>query len=161
MKRSIGGFVLIELAVVFGMMAVLIGLTSMNIFGASRNATLTGTVDTLTADIASQQTKAMSAVAQSGVIPPGYGVRFDTNTCTLFQGLTYNATDTSNVVIPLDSRVTFSFISLPNNAIVFASQSGEIVGFSSTQNTFSLHQTDSGETKTIQINRYGVITSVN
>jgi type II secretory pathway pseudopilin PulG len=161
MKKRGRGFVLIELAVVFGMMAVLIGLTSMNIFGASRKATLTGTIDTLNADMTSQQTKAMSSVAQSGVVPLGYGIRFDTNQYTLFQGLTYNATNTTNVVIPLNSRVTFSTISLPNNAITFASQSGEIVGFNSAQNTFTIHQTDSGETKTIQVNRYGIITSIN
>jgi type II secretory pathway pseudopilin PulG len=161
MKKTGMGFVLIELVVVFGMMAVLIGLTSMNIFGANRKATLTGTIDTLSADITSQQTKAMSSVAQDGVVPPGYGVRFDTNNYTLFQGLAYNPANTANVVIPLDSRVTFSTISLPSNAITFASQSGEIVGFNPVQNTFSLHQTDSGETKTIQLNRYGIITSIN
>jgi type II secretory pathway pseudopilin PulG len=161
MKKRVGGFVLIELVVVFGMMAVLIGLTSMNIFGANRKATLTGTIDTLAADITSQQTKAMSSVSQNGVVPLGYGIRFDTNKYTLFQGLVYTPANTSNIVIPLDSRVTFSFISLPDNAVAFASQSGEIAGFNPVQNTFSLHQTDSGETKTIQVNRYGVITSIN
>jgi type II secretory pathway pseudopilin PulG len=161
MKMESRGFVLIELAVVFGMIAVLVGLTTVNIFGARRKASLTATIDTLVSDITSQQTKAMSSVVSSGVVPFAYGVRFDANQYTLFQGLAYNPSDTANAVIALDPRVTFSAISLPDSSVVFASQSGEIIGFVPASNSITVNQIDSGEIKTIQLNRYGVITSIN
>jgi len=161
MKMKNRGFVLIEVIVVFGMMAVLIGLTTVNIFGIRRTASVTATIDTLVADTRSQQTKAMSAAVQNGVVPPGYGVRFDTTQYTLFKGLVYTPTDTSNAVVPLDPRVTFSTISLPNNSIVFASESGEIVGYATSSSSVSVRQSDSGQVKTIQFNPYGVITSIN
>jgi len=161
MKTGQHGFVLIEIIVVFGLIATLITLTSLNVFGSSRKATLTGTIDTLVSDIKSTQTKAMSATVQGGVVPLGYGIRFGTNQYILFSGLTYNPTDTSNAIVPLDSRVLFSAISLPDNSVVFASQSGDVAGFSPTANSVTLNQIDSGEVKTIQFNRYGTITGIN
>jgi type II secretory pathway pseudopilin PulG len=154
-------FVLIELIIVFGMLAGLIGLTTINIFGAQRKANLVGVTDTLITDIRTQQTKAMSAVSSGGIIPAGYGIRFENNRYILFQGLTYSISDTTNVIVPLDPRVTFSSIQFPNNLIVFASGSGEFIGWTNAASSVSAHQLDSGETKTIQVNRYGVINAFN
>jgi type II secretory pathway pseudopilin PulG len=161
MKKSKNAFVLIELIVVFGMLAVLIGFTTFNIFGAQKKANLVGMVDTLVTDLRSQQTKAMTAISTSGVVPLGYGIRFEDARYILFQGLTYTVSDTSNIVIPLDTRATFNSIQLPNSSIVFASQSGEFVGWTSGLHSVSLHHIDSGETKTIQVNQYGVISAIN
>ncbi len=155
------GFVLIELIVVMAMLSVLIGIVTINTLGADRQATLTGTIDTLVADLRSQQTKAMSGATSGGVIQPGYGVEFQSDRYVLFSGLTYNVGDTSNSVVMVNSRVRFITISLPNNSVVFASKSGEFVGFNAQTNSVTAKQTDSGVTKTVYFNRYGTITSIN
>lgn len=155
------GFVLIELIVVFGMMAVLIGMTVLNVFGSKQKASLTGVVDTLVADLRNQQTKAMSGVTQSGVGQSGYGIRFAANQYTLFNGTTYTSSDPTNVVITLDPRITFSSIQLPNNNVIFASKSGEFIGYSAASSALTAQQIDTHETQTIHFDHYGIITSIN
>lgn len=161
MTKKRTGFVLIELAVVLGIVSVLIGMAVMNIFGSRNKTSLGGVVDTLVADIRSQQTKAMTGTTQGGVPSTGYGIRFEPTQYILFSGLTYNPVDPANAVIPLDSDITFSTISLPDNSIVFASKGGEFVGFATASSSLSIRETNSGEVKTIQFNPYGIITSIN
>jgi Tfp pilus assembly protein FimT len=155
------GFVLIELVVVIGMLALLIGFATTNLLGADRRASLTATIDTLIADLRSQQTKAMTGISVGGVTPLGYGIHFEQNRYTLFQGLTYNASDTLNSVISVDTRVQFSDIALPNASVVFLSKSGEMNGYNSELDNVTVHQLDSNQLETIRLNRYGVITSIN
>jgi type II secretory pathway pseudopilin PulG len=154
------GFVLIELVVVFAMIAALIGLTYTNVFSSGRKATLAGTIETLVTDIRSQQTKAMSSVPVGGAVPVGYGIHFEPTMYSLFSGLTYNPSDPANAVISIDPRETFITISLPDNNIVFAAQSGIFTGYSPTQRSIVLYHMDSGEMKTIEVNQYGVITAM-
>jgi type II secretory pathway pseudopilin PulG len=155
------GFVLIELIVVFGMIAVLLGFFVINVFGSQRKATLTATIQTLMADVKTQQNKAMTQTTTSGSVPSGYGIRFETSRYILFRGLTYNSADSTNSIIQLDPRVQISPISLPGESIVFETKSGELSGFSPSLQSISVNQLDSGEVKVIQFNRYGIITSVN
>jgi len=159
MKQN--GFVLIELIVVIGMLAVLIGMITVSTLGSQRRAALTSTVDTLVADLRSQQTKAMTGVTSGSIIQAGYGVFFQSDRYILFQGASYSAAMTSNAPIVIDTRVKFSSIKLPNSSVVFASKSGEIVGFNSQLNSVTVTQSDSNFAKTLYLNRYGVITSVN
>lgn len=155
------GFVLIEMIVVFGMLAVLTVMTVTNIFGSKRTATLSGAIDTVIADIKSQQIKAMSGAQINGTSPLGYGIYFDSSGYTLFRGLTYSALDITNARVTLDTRLQIVNILFPSSSLVFASRSGEMVGYDSNANSFAIRNVDSGEIKTIQINRYGVISSIN
>jgi hypothetical protein len=63
--------------------------------------------------------------------------------------------------VPLDTRERFLNISLPNGNVLFASRSGEFIGYASGSDTLTINHLDSGESKVIQLNRYGIITSVN
>jgi prepilin-type N-terminal cleavage/methylation domain-containing protein len=155
------GFVLIELIVVMGMLAVLTGMITVTTLGSQRRAGLTSTIDTLVADLRSQQTKAMTGVTSGGVIPAGYGVFFQSDRYSLFQGASYSASLTSNAPVVIDSRVEFNQIMLPNSSVIFASKSGEIIGYNAQLNTVKVTQIDSNFSKTIYFNRYGVITSIN
>ncbi len=154
------GFVFMELIIVFAIVAILVGIAVVNILGSKRKASLTGTIDPLVADIRSQQTKAMEGAIVNGAIEPAFGIYFASNQYVLFNGAAYKSSDNTNSVVPLDSRVTFNTISLPGNVIVFASKSGEVVGYATNSSTLSLKEIDSGETQTIKLNHYGVITSV-
>ncbi len=155
------GFVLIEIVVVFGMLAVLTIMTTLNVFGSNRTASLTGAINILIADMKSQQTKAMTGSQVSGVSPLGFGIHFDSTGYTLFKGLTYSATEPTNSRINNDIKVRFSNISLPNGSLVYASRSGEFVGYSSTSSTVTVTHIDSGISKTVFLNKYGVITAIN
>ena len=155
------GFVLIELIIVFGMLAILIGMATINVFGSGRKASLTATVDTLVADLRSQQTKAMTGTTDSSGLPPAYGLHFDANRYVLFRGASYSASLSSNAAVPLDTRVRFTNIQFTNGNVVFASRSGEFIGYVSPSDTVTINQLDSGESKVVQLNRYGIITSIN
>jgi prepilin-type N-terminal cleavage/methylation domain-containing protein len=155
------GFVLIELIVVMGMLAIMTGMITISTLGSQRRAALTATVDTLVADLRSQQTKAMTGVTSGGVIPAGYGIRFQQDRYIMFRGATYSAIDSANAPVIIDTRVNFSQIALPNFSIIFASKSGEVVGFDTQLNTVTVGQLDSTFEKTIHFNRYGIITSIN
>ena len=154
------GFTFIELIVAMGVFATLVGLATVHLLGGQRTSSLTATTDTLIADIKEQQIKAITGDTAAGS-QSSYGVYFGPGQYVLFAGGTYNPTDSTNAVIPLDSNVVFASINFPNTSVVFASGSGEIVNFSSQAHTVTLLQVHSGEGKTIDINRYGVITSVN
>jgi prepilin-type N-terminal cleavage/methylation domain-containing protein len=153
------GFVLIELIVVLALFGALLGMTSINLLGAKNTATLSATVDGVVSDLGSQQTKAMtSTTAGAGAAP--YGVRFESNRYILFRGAQYNASDLSNSSVGLDARTTFSVINVPNASVVFASRSGEIIGFNPSQASVTVYQQNSLASKTIHINQYGIVTSV-
>jgi len=156
------GFALIELIVVIGMLAILLGFMTINIFGVQKRTVVTGTVDTLVADFRSQQTKAMTGVTSGGsTTPTSYGIWFASDRYILFQGTSYNPNATTNSVIILDPSVTFGSISLPNSSVIFATTSGEIVGYNAQLNSVTLSQTDVNMSRTIHVNQYGVITAVN
>ncbi len=159
-KRRTNGFVFIELIVMLGMVAVLGGLIVTNLFGSQRKAHLVGTIEPLIADIKSQQAKAMTREAVEGSIPAGYGVRFETTRYVLFHGATYNPADMSNQIFPLEDHVTCSEILVPDGVVVFRIGSGELASFVSGQDRVTLRTSDTNETKTIQFNRYGIITSI-
>lgn len=153
------GFVLIELIVVLALFGALLGLTSINLLGSKNSATLSATIDGVISDLSSQQTKAMaSTTAGAGTTP--YGMRFESNRYILFHGIAYNASDTSNSIVPLDGSTTFSVINLPNASIIFAPQSGEITGYNPNAASVTVYQPNNLVSKTIHINQYGVITSV-
>ena len=56
-----------------------------------------------------------------------YGVHFATSTVTIFTGVTYNNSDSSNIVTSLDPKVQFQdiFLSGGGNDIIFNRMSGE------------------------------------
>lgn len=154
------GFVFMELIIVFAVVAILTTLALNNIPGSQRSTTLTGTVDTLISDIRSQQTKAMEGTLTGQTVPNGYGIEFSPSQYTLFAGQIYSASASTNTVVPLNSRVIFSFIGFPNNSLVFASTSGGIVGYATNSSLLTLKESDSGATESLQLDHYGVITSV-
>lgn len=155
------GFVLIELVVVMGMLAVLVGLATTNLLGADRKASMTATIDTLVADLRSQQTKAMTGATTQGAAPLGYGIYFEDSRYTLFRGLTYDANDTTNSVVIIDTRVKFSGITVPSSSVVFLSKSGEMNGYDPQLNSITVSHLDNNQSKSVRLNRYGTITSIN
>jgi type II secretory pathway pseudopilin PulG len=152
------GLTLIEMVVVFGILAVLflIGVVSIS---NTRVVTSNNTSTTvLISDLKAQQIKAMAGDTEGRAAPDNYGIKILPDRYVLFHGATYNSTDTSNFEVPLDSGYTLT-TNFPNATVSFVIKSGEIAGFVEGQNEITITNTASGESKNVQLNKYGTITS--
>ncbi len=154
------GLTLIELLLVIGILSILfaigiVSLTNIRVISGNSSASVV-----LISDLKTQQIKAMTGDTEGRGVPDNYGVKILSNRYVLFHGLTYNPSDTSNFSVPVDNGYILS-TTFPNSTILFASESGQLVGFVPNQNTISLTSTPSGQVKTIQFNAYGTITNIN
>jgi prepilin-type N-terminal cleavage/methylation domain-containing protein len=153
------GYTLVELLIVVGVMSILFGTVLFHLTQTSRRVTLSGMGESLIADIKLQQTNAMSKDALGGVSPQGYGIHFEGDRYIMFRGSTYSASDPTNITTTLDPHVRIETITFPNNNLIFAPLSGEVIGFASASSSITLREADGSETNTISLNSYGVITS--
>jgi prepilin-type N-terminal cleavage/methylation domain-containing protein len=147
------GFTLIELLIVIGIIAIVSSFAVINLIRPQTKASLDSTLTPLVSDIKEQQLKAMVGDG-SGSTPSAYGIYFETNKYTIFKGNTYSLSDTNNFIVNLqgDTSITNTFTS---NQIVFSQRSGEVVGFSSPNNTLTI--SSGGDSKTITVNALGNI----
>lgn len=150
------GYTLIEILLVMALLGVLAGLTVVSLRKPQLTSSLVGLVGTLTADLKSQQIKAMSGDSAGTATSQSYGVFIESNKYTTFKGASYSAVDPDNFVINADPGITIT-TSLPSSQVVFQKFSGEPAGWASTTNSITIANTSTGEAKTIAINRYGMI----
>jgi len=154
------GLTLIELLLVIGILSVLFGIafvsiTNIRIITGNSSANVV-----LASDLKTQQIKAMTGDTEGRGVPDNYGIKILPNNYVLFHGQNYNNSDTSNFTVAIDSGYTLS-TTFPNSTILFASESGQLVGYVPGQNSITITSTPSGQIKTIQLNAYGTITSIN
>ena len=157
MKR---GVTLIEVLVVIGILLTLIGIASISFLPFRSKSTLDTAVTTLISDTKSQQIKAVAGDTEGRSTSDNYGVHFETNSYTLFHGSIFNPSDTSNFTVALNDGIQIES-TFPSSQIIFSIKSGEVISFSETQNSVTLEDTVEGSSKTVNINRYGVVTEVN
>lgn len=159
-KKHQSGITLIEIIIVMGIFAILFGFTTINLLGANQKTSTTALINTLISDIRHLQIRAMAGEINSLGNSTSLGIRFETDKYILFQGNTYVSTNSSNYAISLDENLVFSPISLPQQQVIFASGSGEIINYSSTSHSVTITNTVTNAQKTIQFNKYGVITQI-
>lgn len=148
------GFTLVELLVVMGVAAILLGLTTINLVRVQQTTNLGAVTDTLISDIKSQQIKAMNGAAGGG----SFGIHFTSlNSYVLFKGSLYTAADPANFSVDLDTTISVS--SAPDNDIIFSPTTGDIASLH--ENTVTIKHTAGGEQQTLKLNKLGVITDVN
>ncbi len=152
--RKQQGFTLIELGIVLAIMAIMLTLAVVSLSGVQQQAYSGKSLEILISDIKLQQTKAMNGASDDGNTYR-YGIHFETDTYTLFQGDTYTPSDSRNFTVTLDGQLTFSSVTFPNSQIVFEKGSGEIVGFTAGNNTFGF-----SDGTTIGLNALGVFTQL-
>src|SRR6185437_11955259 len=150
------GFTAIEVILVIVVLFILLGIISVNLFKFQNQSQLTATVSSFLADYKEQQIKAMVGYTDNTGTVANYGVHLETSSYTSFR----NAYGTGNFTVSLPSGTQFS-TTFPSSQIIFTEGSGEISGFTSGQNTITILDTGDGSSKTVTINRYGVVTSVN
>lgn len=158
MKR---GITFIELIVVIGIFLTLIGIASISLVSTRINVSLDTTISSLIADLSSQQIKSMVGDTEGRATNDTYGIYFEQDKYILFHGLSYSPSDSSNFTISIKEPVRISSVQLPASSIVFSLRSGQVNGFSNTQNSITFQDSVTGEQKTVIINRYGAVTSAN
>ncbi len=158
------GFTLVELLISISIFAILIGVITLNLNTAQRNATISTTLETLITDLNQQRIKAMVGDTEGRSSLTNYGLHFDNVSYTIFNG-TYSVSDTANFLISLPSVQTIS-TTFPSSQIIFAKGTGEVSCFvdatcGSGTNTITITDTTNNQQKVITINRYGALTSIN
>ena len=147
------GFTLIELMWILSITGIIFGFVVINLLSASQSSTLLANMSTLVTDIKQQQFKAMMGDAQKTATPSSYGVHFDQNQYVLFKGNSYSANNPANIAIAVQTPLKFT---TPSAELLFAQLTGELTVASSQ----AILDTSTGTSRTILMNRYGVVTNV-
>lgn len=159
LKKKSEGFTLIEIIVVVAVTLILLSFASINLFNLPSASSMDAIVTTLTGDVKTQQIKAMVGDTEGRGVPDTYGVYFTSASYTLFHGATYVSTSPDNFLSTLPSEYSTT-TTLPSSTLVFNKGSGEIAGFSSTQNSITITDAKTGKQKTILLNKYGTIVDI-
>lgn len=149
------GFTLIELMITMGILTIILSFSMVALSNIIPKQADDTTLKILISDLATQQHKATSGLQES---PDGhYGVRFEPTRYILFANATYNSNDSGNVPIDLPPAQQFSSIDLPDQSIVFAPVSGEVVAWDTNASSAALLSTATNHSTPFSINRYGVV----
>ena len=159
MRRA---FTLIELIIVIGIVSIFLSIIIVNLLKPVSTSSFATTLDVLVSDLRRQQLKAIQGDSNG---TPGlnfHGIYFSSDNYVLFSGPAYQPADPGNIIVPLNPALRFSFINLTNSEIVFASGSGESANFTppATSGDLSLVDIQSGLSKVIVINQYGVVSQI-
>lgn len=158
------GFTVMELVIVMSVIALLAGFTTINLIRPQTTSTSSSALNTLVSDLKEQQIKAMAGDSEDQTGATGaqpHGIFLENNQYTLFRGASFNPAEPNNFTVNIETGLTLSntFPPLgPTGEIVFAKRSGEVTGYSAGADTITLTNTQTGEQKTITINRYGTVT---
>ncbi|MCL4384258.1 type II secretion system GspH family protein [Patescibacteria group bacterium] len=145
------GFTLIEVIITMGIFVVLLSLGTVSLINAQHIASLDTVTNTLITDLKQQQLKAMVGDTEGRFSRSSYGIHFDTGDYVLFHG-TYNSSDPTNFTVPLVGSLSFASA----GEVSFSQGSGQVTGLS----VITLSDSTNGRQKVINLNSYGVVTSL-
>jgi type II secretory pathway pseudopilin PulG len=154
-NRSSSAFTLVETMLIMAIIGLLFGISSVLLSRLVPRANLVSSTETLTAELRSQQLRAMTGEKNAANQADQHGIYLEGNQYTLFSGSSFNPSATDNLVTALNSSVQLS-TNFPDQSVVFARGGGEILNFNPSANTITLTDTLSGETRTIIFNSYGI-----
>lgn len=152
------GFTLVEVLIIMGILAILFTISSLNLSNTVPQSALSNATELLVADLKQQQLSALTGNTEGQDNSSNYGIYFTADKYILFRGSVYDANEASNFDINLDNISTSTTAS--GSVIIFQKNSGEILNFQTSNNTITLTHNDIGHSKTITINKYGIIESI-
>ncbi len=154
--RSNSGFTLVEALITLVLLTVLCGLTFVGFSRPQATISLNSEVDTLLADIKSQQQLAMMGDGAGGATQQSQGIFFEAEHYTLFAGPNFDSGAGNNFTVTPNGAVTLS-TTMPNSLLQFDKASGEVHDYDAAHNTITVHAADN--TKTVTVNRFGAVTT--
>ncbi len=143
-----------------GITLVLFGLSMLTISGVQQRTSLNAEVDMICADLYQQRLKAITGDTESRDTHDLYGIYLRSDDYVLFHGARYSEDNSDNYTVSLGNGVQYTSVTFPDNQIVFASGSGEIVNFQDGRNSFIVTHATLNEQRTVILNRYGVVTAI-
>lgn len=153
------GLTLVELIVVIGILSILMAIAFVSVANIQVITTNTNTAIVLASDLKAQQTKAMSGDTEGRVSPDNYGIKIFPDSYVFFNGNEFDPVETGNFSVEIGNGYALS-TTFPNETILFASKSGEIINFIDGQNTITLTNSQTNQSRTITLNAYGTVLSV-
>lgn len=154
------GFTLIELLLVMAIVSILFAISIVNLNTLQQNTYQNTSEEIFISDLKLQQLKSMTGDNNNSASFQPFGIHFETNSYTLFRGTDYSASDPENFTVELNPNLSFSNVEFANSRIIFAKNSGEIVGFVDGNNTITITNSITNTSSVITLNRYGVVTNV-
>lgn len=152
------GFTFIELMLVIGIISLLFGIGIVSLSNIQIVAARSSASTVLISDLKTQQIKAMAGDTEGRGIPDNYGIKILPDRYVMFHGNNYDPADSSNFSVPAPDQYSITS-SFPNDTILFASDSGEIVDFVDGSNTIVITNIPSTTSETITLNKYGTVTN--
>jgi prepilin-type N-terminal cleavage/methylation domain-containing protein len=149
MRRN--AFALIEMLTVMGIIAILFALTVPQLFRLRDRNNLQTATTKFVSRVRQQQLNAMNS-------PQLYGMHLEQSSYTQFTGSVYSNANQTNIVTTLDYPIEIMDIHIPSSTLIFASGSGELVGYDESNHSFMFGDTVNSEQHTIQFNALGVPT---
>jgi prepilin-type N-terminal cleavage/methylation domain-containing protein len=148
---SQSGFTIVELLVVIAIVTLLFVLSTLNLGHSESDTSVTSTVDTMLADIKSQQLLSMAGDAGSQTTQQPHGIYLQSTSYTLFAGSTYSASDANNYTVSIaPNKIITTF---PSSTLSFEFGDGAIPSYSASTDTITV--TGVGKTQTITLDRFG------
>jgi prepilin-type N-terminal cleavage/methylation domain-containing protein len=154
MRRD-AGFTLIEILIVMAILAVLLGISLINLGRPQAAANSGTTLQTLLSDLKAQQLMAMSGGTGGTASAQPYGIYVESGQFTLFAGSSYNAGDPNNFAEAAATGVTLS-TTLSGSTVLFQKGTGEVQGYTAGSDTITVTGKDGAHVVTI--NRFGGLT---
>ncbi len=144
------GFTILELLIVLGIMALLVGVIFSAFINVRKGNALQNDTDVIVETLRQARSQTLSSQNQMQ-----YGVHLASTQITLFTGASYSAGNATNQNIPLNASDTVLTITLVGGGsdVVFARLSGE----TTQSGTVVLSSSSTGKTKTITIYKTGII----
>lgn len=150
------GASLIEALLVMVLMAMLIGVATVNIFTGQQHASFSTSRDGVIRDLREQQYRAMAGEVPSSGVYTDYSIRFESDRYILYPGSVYDAGSAANIIVELEPTVEFSSIGFAGSSVTFARLSGDIRNFVQANSTVTLRDTQTNQQTTITFNVHGV-----
>lgn len=138
------GFTVIEIALVISLVTLILILGLPSIVGLLSSQKIDSVSSDIVSLLSEAQNKAMNSDTAGTPAASEFGVHFTSGSYTLFPGTVFNPADTNNFSVSLPSGFSLASnlpcTAAPNdcNNIVFNKLNGEVVNFSSSQNSVCL-----------------------
>lgn len=157
------GFTLIELLTSIGIFAIVVAGSWISYLNFQRSNSLESYSTQMISTFAQAQNKALSRICSqnctSASTGENFSLHFDTvnKKIILFRGIVFNPSDDYNTDLTLPSNLNLALDFGDTPDVVFEKINGEVRNFDTNHHIFTLTESSSGQTKTFNFNKLGVL----